>query len=338
LFSAPFKQKLEEVLSEKKENGTGPKWSSAIVTGTSGIGKTCFGFYLAHQLVKAGKIVAYNYRNKQRIVLAPPVSELRAKKAEEKATEEQAKKKASENGKAAEQEEGDNRQYVLNLLDEYQNGELAHMVGKEETKVERNSSHYWGSVDKSSEFWTKLLENKETWLLVDLHRGDEYEDGRRPCKIVLTSTLRKGDWPDLDSGGSTLSKKLYMAPLSLEEATNINSAAELSIPDAEIVRRFTQFGGSARFLFSAGAESKVDEAFQAGVQIALDPNTENTVRSSALVHIIADENFELVGRKWASLAIGERAVDALIESAAAKRQNVWARSKQFAMSFLKLTN
>jgi hypothetical protein len=162
-------------------------------------------------------------------VLAPPVSELRAKKAEEKATEEQAKKKACENGKAAEQEEGENRQYVLNLLDEYQNGELAHMEdekGEEETKVKRDSSHYWGSVDKSSKFWTKLLENKETWLLVDLHRGETYENGRRPCKIVLTSTLRKGDWPDLDSGGSTLSKKLYMAPLSLEEATNINSAAE----------------------------------------------------------------------------------------------------------------
>jgi hypothetical protein len=51
--------------------------------------------------------------------------------------------------KAAEQEEGDNRQYVLSLLDEYQKGELAHMVGKEETKVERNSSHFWRSVDRS---------------------------------------------------------------------------------------------------------------------------------------------------------------------------------------------
>ncbi len=40
--------------------------------------------------------------------------------------------------KAAEQEEGDNRQYVLSLLDEYQKGELDHMVGKEETKDERN--------------------------------------------------------------------------------------------------------------------------------------------------------------------------------------------------------
>jgi len=180
----------------------------------------------------------------------------------------------------------------------------------------------WGSVDKSSEFWTKLLENEETWLLVDLHRGDDYEDGQRPCKIVLTSTLRKGDWPDLDSGGSTLSTKLFMAPLSLEEATNISSAAKLSITHEEIGRRFTQFGGSARFLFNAGAESKVNEAFQTGVQIVLDPNIENTVRSSALVHIIAGENFEFVGPKWASLAIGERVVDALIESTHAGEQ-VW---------------
>ena len=273
---------------------------------------------------KAGKVVAYNYRNQHRIVLAPPVSELRAKKAEEKATEEQAKKKADENAKAAEQKEGDKRQYVLSLLNDYQHGELAFMVGKEETEVERNSSliGVWGSVDESSEFWTKLLENEETWLLVDLHRGDDYEDGQRPCKIVLTSTLRKGDWPDLDSGGSTLSRKLFMAPLSLEEATNISSAAKLSITHEEIGRRFTQFGGSARFLFNAGAESKVNEAFQTGVQIVLDPNIENTVRSSALVHIIAGENFEFVGRKWASLAIGERVVDALIESTHAGEQ-VW---------------
>jgi hypothetical protein len=245
---------------------------------------------------------------------APPVSALRAKKAEEKATEEQAKKKANENVKAAEQDEGADRQDVLSLLDEYQNGELAHMVGKAETEVQRNSSHYWGSVDKTSDFWTKLLENKETWLLVDLHRGDRYEDGRRPCKIVLTSTLRREDWPDLDSGGGTMSKKLYMAPLSLEEATNINIAAKLAIRDGEIERRFTQYGGSARFLFNPGAQQKVDAAFRAGVQIVLDPNYENTVQSSALVHIVADENFEFVGRKWASVVIGQRAVDALIES------------------------
>jgi hypothetical protein len=306
----PLRQEIERVLSEKHEIDAAPKWSSAIVTGTSGIGKTCFGFYLAYQLVKAGKTVAYNYRNKKRIVLAPSVSELRAKQA----NEQQAGKKADENAKAAEQGEGDIGQYLLHLLDYYQAGELDPMDdGEEETKDQRNGSHYWGAVDKSSEFWSRLLGNKETWLLVDLHRGDKYEDGRRPCKIVLTSTMRQGDWPDLDSGADTLSKKLYMSPLSLEEATEINSVANLSISNDTIASRFEQFGGSARFLFNDGGDSKVDEAFQAGVLVTLDPNYENTVRASAIVHIIADENFKLVGRKWASQEIGERAVDALIE-------------------------
>jgi hypothetical protein len=315
----PLMQEIERILSEKHYTDAAPKWSSVIVTGTSGIGKTCFGFYLAHQLVKAGKTVAYNYRNKKRIVLAPSVSELRAKQA----NEEQAEKKSDESAKAAEQEEGDIGQYLLGLLDYYQCGELDPMDdGKEETKDQRNASHYWGAVDKCSEFWSKLLRNKETWLLVDLHRGDQYEDGRPGCKIVLTSTMRQGDWPDLDSGADTLSKKLYMSPLSLEEATEINSAASLSISDRTIAKRFEQFGGSARFVLNDGGAEKVDEAFQAGLLVTLDPNHENTVRASALVHILADENFKLVGRKWASQEIGVRAVDALIDSKHAGEQ-VW---------------
>jgi hypothetical protein len=83
---------------------------------------------------------------------------------------------------------------------------------KTETAEQRNTSHYWGLADdKNSEFWIKLLECEETWPLIDLHRGDEYEDGRPPCKIVLTSTMRQGDWPGLDSGGGTLSQKLSMS-------------------------------------------------------------------------------------------------------------------------------
>jgi hypothetical protein len=182
-----------------------------------------------------------------------------------------------------------------------------------ETNAQRNASHYWGTVDPGSDFWTKLLGKKETWLLVDLHRGDDYTDRRQACKIVLTSTLRGGDWPDLDSGGGTMSKKLYMAPLSLLEAKSLRAALSLPLDEEEIARRFGLFGGSARFLFHAGGQSKVDEAFRAGVKIALDPNSDNPVLTSALVHIIADESFEYVGRKFASHAIAVRAVDALID-------------------------
>jgi hypothetical protein len=297
----PLKEKVEKVVSEKEEGRS--KYSSVIVTGSSGIGKTLFGFYLAHQLVKAGKTVAYNYRNQLRVVLAPSVSELQS---------------MGENNKL---------RFPLDLLQQYHKGQLAPMEGKEETDDQRDASHYWGTVDKTSDFWTKLLQNEETWLLVDLHRGDAYEDGRHCCKIVLTSTLRQGDWPDLDSGGGSLSKKLYMGPLSLEEAKKIKSTLNLTISVDKITERYADFGGSARFLFHAGAEQKVDEAFQEGVLAALDPNTENPVRASALVHIIADENFEYVGRKWASQKIAERAVDALIDLRELGEQ-VWLEATQ----------
>lgn len=293
----PLKDKVEKVVSEKE--GDRSKWSSVIITGSSGIGKTLFGFYLAHQLVQAGKTVAYNYRNQLRVVLAPSVSELQSSK----------------------------RRFPLDLLRQYQKGQLSPMEGKEETDDQRDASRYWGAVDKTSDFWKKLLQNEETWLLVDLHRGDTYEDGRQRCKIVLTSTLRQGDWPDLDSGGGSISRKLYMGPLSFEEAKEIKSTLNLPISDEEITRRYAEFGGSARFLFHAGAEQKVNEAFQKGVQASLDPNTENPVRASALVHIIADENFEYVGRKWASQKIAERAVDALIDSREAGEQ-VWLEATQ----------
>jgi hypothetical protein len=108
----------------------------------------------------------------------------------------------------------------------------------------------------------------------------------------------------------------------LKEATAINSVAKLKIRNEEITSRFEKFGGSARFLFNAVAETKVDEAFQAGVVVLLDPNWENTVQSSALVHIIVDDNFAIVGRKWASHAIAVRAVDALIDLRQAGKQ-VW---------------
>jgi KaiC/GvpD/RAD55 family RecA-like ATPase len=77
-------------MSEKEENGES-SYSSVIVTGTSGIGKTCFGFYLAHQLISEGHVVAYNYRNRKRMVFAPSITKLRAN-----ATKAQAEKKADE--------------------------------------------------------------------------------------------------------------------------------------------------------------------------------------------------------------------------------------------------
>jgi hypothetical protein len=126
--------------------------------------------------------------------------------------------------------------------------------------------------------------------------------------------MRQGEWPVLDSGGDSMSMKLYMSPLSFEESSTINSAAKVPISKDVLASRFEAFGGSARFLFADGADSKVDEAFQAGVSLLLDPNCENTFQTSPLVHIIADKKFKVVGRRFASHAIGVRAVDALIAS------------------------
>jgi hypothetical protein len=174
------------------------------------------------------------------MVFALPITQLR-----EKATKAQSEKKAD------------------SLLHQYQGGQRLPM-DDEETEDQRNASHYWGTVDDGSDFWTKLLGNKETWLLVDLHRGDNYTDGRQSCKIVLTSTLRAGNWPDLDSGGGSMSKKLYMAPLPLLEAKRLCAALSMPLDEEEIKRRFELFGGSARFLFHVGGQSKVDDAFSGG--------------------------------------------------------------------------
>lgn len=287
----PLAAKVKE-LSQRNINGERDQ-SGIIITGTSGIGKTFFGFYFAHQLIKEGEIVAFNYRNKVRVVFAPPLSALR------------------------ETDESNKRRFLQDLLDKYQGGKLAplEVEGKSNQKDDiGDSPHFWGMADKDHDVWNAVLENHGTWLLVDLHRGDKYEDGRRACKIVVTSTLRRGDWPDLDSGGDLLSRKLYMRPLSLDEAKNIAGVVKPNISPEQIEERFGRVGGSARLLLNnpEQAEEIVNAAFNIPAAQMLDPNGENPTLTSALVHIEADENFKKTGRKFASQEIANRCIDAVI--------------------------
>ena len=258
-------------LSERDDDGKRQQ-SSIIITGTSGIGKTFFGFYFAHHLINEGKIVAFNYRNKFRVLFAPPVSELQQTK------------------------ENDERRFLLELLKTHQKGELDQLKVEDKKDNIGASPHFWGMADKDHTLWKRVIENRETWLLVDLHSDDKYEDGRKDCKIVVTSTLRRGNWPDLDSGGDLISRKLYMAPLSLDEAKNIAGAVH-NITMEDIEERYGHVGGSARLLFNNPqlAKQKVDEAFRMPTNKMLDPNSENPTLTSAVVHIEANEKFERTG-------------------------------------------
>lgn len=280
-----------KMLSERDNFGKRNQ-SGIIITGSSGIGKTFFGFYFAHRLINDGKIVAFNYRNKFRVLFAPPLSALQG------GTEENAE-----------------HRFLLDLLNEYQGGNLAPLEGNKPKQMAAalgDSPHFWGMAEKDDVVWTRVLENHRTWLLVDLHSGDQYEDGRRACKIVVTSTLRHGNCPDLDSGGDLISKKLYMGPLSLGEAKNIAGAVNTEISPDEVEERFKAVGGSARLLFNTPgqAKQKLDEAFGMPARQMLDPSGENPTMASTLVHILANDDFEQVGRKFASQEIANRCVDA----------------------------
>lgn len=105
-----------------------------------------------------------------------------------------------------------------------------------------------------------------------------------------------------------------MGPLSLDEAKNIAGAVNAGIPPEQIEERFERVGGSARLLFNTPkqAEDKVNEAFGMRATQMLDPNGENPILASALVHIEADTNFEWTGRKFVSQEIANRCIDIMI--------------------------
>lgn len=276
-----------------KEISAARDHSSVIITGSSGIGKTFFGLQLAHKLIAEGGIVAYNYRNQFRVVFAPTLLQVQS------------------------MDQSDKKAFLQSLLTKYQEGKLSDLKCWEETGGDVDSPNFWGlAANKEHEIWKRLLDFKETWLLVDLHRGDKYEDGRQSCKIVLTSTARKGDWPDLDSGGDTVAKKLFMGPLSLSEAKRIAKESHSNLSQEEVENRFEKVGGSARLLFAqpSSAQQKVNEAFKTGTQNLLDPNADNPTLNSAVIHVVADDNFEMAGRKFASPVIAARVVDAVINN------------------------
>ena len=267
--------------------------SSVIITGSSGIGKTFFGLHLAHKLIAEGEIVAYNYRNQFRMVFAPTLPQVES------------------------MDQSDKKAFLQSLLTTYQKGKLSDLKCWENQEGDADSPNFWGlAANKEHEIWKRLLDYKDTWLLVDLHRGDNYEDGLQSCKVVLTSTARKGNWPDLDNGGDILSRHLFMGPLSLSEAKAIASEVCPKLGEEEVGNRFERVGGSARLLFAepSSSQRKVDEAFRMDTKSLLDPNGDNPTATSALVHVLADDNFDMAGRKFASPAIAARVVDAVINN------------------------
>lgn len=285
----PLTRQVKDNLALSGSNG--PAYSSVIVTGTSGVGKTFYGFYLARKLVEEGCVVAFNYRNIEHAILAPPRSKLATKDPE------------------------------LHRLLESCGLQL------DET---RNFSGVIAKNRKGDDLWQAVINTKSTWLIVDLHRGNEYRDLRPLCNVVVTSILRSGDWPTmLNSGGDRMSCKLYMGPLSLEEAKLINVAAGLNHDEADIEERFKLFGGSARLLFNETqvAQQKIDEAFQTGHGTAVDPEGDNPTMTSLLVHILADTNFARRGKKFASMTIATRCVDAIIANRTL-REEIWQEATQ----------
>lgn len=284
----PLTRKVKDKLALSGSNG--PAHSSVIVTGTSGVGKTFYGFYLARKLVEEGCVVAFNYRNIERAILAPPRSKLATK-----------------------------------------DPELHRLLESFGLKLDETCS-FSGVIagnTKGNDLWQAVTNTKSTWLIVDLHRGNEYRDLRPPCNVVVTSTLRSGDWPMLDSGGDRMSCKLYMGPLSLEEAKVINVAAGLKHAEADIEERFKRFGGSARLLFNETqvAQQKIDEVFETGHGTEVDPEGDNPTMTSLLVHILTDTDFARSGKRFASMTIATRCVDAIIANRTLEEE-IWQGATQ----------
>jgi len=92
-------------------------------------------------------------------------------------------------------DKNDHRHFLLDLLQRHQGGKLPQFkLDGEKNQAETiiDDPHFWGLIDKkNNSLWKGLLQNRHAWLLVDLHCGDSYEEGRPECHVILTSTLRK---------------------------------------------------------------------------------------------------------------------------------------------------
>ena len=225
---APMYARLLDIFSQKGGNEHRPLYAGAIVTGTSGIGKTFMSCYTIYRLVKEELCtVVYNFRNEKRYVLAPPRVELESLPND------------------------DPRRAILNF-EEFDGAGL--LVG--ESDEEREKSSWWGEIDMDTkvgkELYARLKNLAGVWLIVDLHE-EKYADGRHNCNIALFSSLKTDKFKGFAGGGSGSVPQLYMPVWTLDEAERcVEALPQLTMSKEEVASRFNTFGGSARMLFNKG--------------------------------------------------------------------------------------
>jgi hypothetical protein len=161
---APMYTKLLGLFAVTQDSSERRRYAGAIVTGTSGIGKTFMSCYAVYRLVKEELCtVLYNFRNSKRYVLAPPRSVL------------------------ARLPQDDPRRAILGF-DEFKEAGL--LPG--ESEEDRKASYWWGELNMRVEVGERLYERLKTikglWLIVDLHE-EKYTDGHPECRVALFLAL-----------------------------------------------------------------------------------------------------------------------------------------------------
>uniref|UniRef100_A0A7S2SGY0 Uncharacterized protein n=1 Tax=Mucochytrium quahogii TaxID=96639 RepID=A0A7S2SGY0_9STRA len=292
---APMHNQLLTISKQREGAEQRRLYAGAIVTGTSGIGKTFMSCYTIHRLVKEELCtVVYNFRNKNRYVLAPPRVEL------EKLPD------------------GDARRAILSFREFDESGLL-----EGESDADREKSYWWGEINMRSEageeLYTRLKDLPGLWLIVDLHE-EKYDDERNSCNIVLFSSLRTDKFKGFAGGGGGSVPLLYMPVWTLDEAEKcVEALPQLSMSKETVAGRFKEFGGSARMLFNKGNSQKtIDDQLRRvnarNLESALDPSGTDPTLSSYLVHAKCNSEFELTGRKFASVEIAQQLLSRLVQS------------------------
>jgi hypothetical protein len=258
------------------ERNTRRRHVGAIVTGTSGIGKTFLGIEVVRRLVKEKKCtVLYNFRNERRFVIAPSRKVLSALP------------------------EGDPRKAILHI-DEFRGAEL--MEG--ESEADLDDSCWWGELKLGSPGGTDLYETLKglpaVWLLVDLH-SETYTDGHPRCHVVIFTSFRPDKVKGFADGASGAVMRLYMPPWTVEETVAcINSWSGFAISEAEVRQRFAKYGGSARMMFmdpsdaASSMASAYYEAEKAGIVHVFTADGQTPTISSKFVHAFPTADFRAI--------------------------------------------
>ena len=258
------------------ERNTRRRHVGAIVSGTSGIGKTFLGIEVVRRLVMEKKCtVVYNFRNERRFVIAPSRKVLSALP------------------------EGDPRKAILHI-DEFRGAEL--MEG--ESEADLDDSCWWGELKLGSPGGTDLYETLKglpaVWLLVDLH-SETYTDGHPRCHVVIFTSFRPDKVKGFADGASGAVMRLYMPPWTVEETVAcINSWSGFAISEAEVRQRFAKYGGSARMMFmdpsdaASSMASAYYEAEKAGIVHVFTADGQTPTISSKFVHAFSTADFRAI--------------------------------------------